>query len=75
MDNYHPVVEILVKSYGTSPEILESLHEQMLAYRENTDGLKEVFIKHKVTSEEKFQQALASYFELEYRDNFNHIYS
>ena len=71
MDNYHPVVEILVERYGTSPDTLEPLHEQMLAYRENTDGLKEVFIKHEVTSEEVFQQALASYYELEYRENFN----
>ena len=71
MDNYHPVVEILVERYGTSPESLEPLHEQILAYRENTDGLKEVFIKHKVISEEKFQQALASYYELDYMENFN----
>ena len=71
MDNYHPVVEILVERYGTSPDTLEPLHEQMLAYRENTDGLKEVFLKHKVTSEAVFQQALASYYELEYRENFN----
>ena len=71
MDNYHPVVEILVERYGTSADTLEPLHEQMLAYRENTDGLKEVFLKHKVTSEEVFQQALASYYELEYRENFN----
>jgi len=71
MDNYHPVVEILVERYGTSADTLEPLHEQMLAYRENTDGLKEVFLKHKVTSEAVFQQALASYYELEYRENFN----
>ncbi len=71
MDNYHPVVEILVERYGTSADTLEPLHEQMLAYRENTDGLKEVFLKHKVTSEVVFQQALASYYELEYRENFN----
>ena len=70
MDNYHPVVEILVERYDTSLESLEPLHEQMLAYRENTDGLKEVFIKHKVISEEKFQQALASYYELNYMENF-----
>ena len=71
MDNYHPVVEILVERYGTSADTMEPLHEQMLAYRENTDGLKEVFLKHKVTSEAVFQQALASYYELEYRENFN----
>ena len=57
MNNYHPVVEILVERYATSPDTLEPLHEQMLAYRENTDGLKEVFLKHEVTSEEVFQQA------------------
>ena len=73
MNNYHPVVEILVKSFGTSPESLEPLHEQMLAYRENTEGLKEALLKHKVTSEAAFQQALASYYELDYRENFDDI--
>ena len=73
MNTYHPVVEILVKSFGTSPESLEPLHEQMLAYRENTEGLKEALLKHKVTSEAAFQQALASYYELDYRDNFDDI--
>ena len=73
MDTYHPVVEILVKSFGTSPESLEPLHEQMLAYRENTEGLKEALLKHKVTSEAAFQQALASYYELDYRENFDDI--
>ena len=75
MDNYHPVVEILVERYGTSLDTLEPLHEQILAYKENTDGLKEVFIKHKVISEEVFQKALASYYELEYRENFTMIQS
>ena len=73
MNTYHPVVEILVKSFGTSPESLEPLHEQMLAYRENTEGLKETLLKHKVTSEAAFQQALASYYELDYRENFDDI--
>ena len=73
MSTYHPVVEILVKSFGTSPESLEPLHEQMLAYRENTEGLKEALLKHKVTSEAAFQQALASYYELDYRENFDDI--
>ena len=73
MNIYHPVVEILVKSFGTSPESLEPLHEQMLAYRENTEGLKEALLKHKVTSEAAFQQALASYYELDYRENFDDI--
>ena len=73
MNTYHPVVEILVKSFGTSPESLEPLHEQMLAYRENTEGLKEALLKHKVTSESAFQQALASYYELDYRENFDDI--
>ena len=73
MYTYHPVVEILVKSFGTTPQSLEPLHEQLLAYRENTEGLKEAMLKHKVTSESEFQQALAVYYELEYRDNFNDV--
>ena len=73
MYTYHPVVEILVKSFGTTPQSLEPLHEQLLAYRENTQGLKEAMLKHKVTGESEFQQALAVYYELEYRDNFNDV--
>ncbi len=73
MYTYHPVVEILVKSFGTTPQSLEPLHEQLLAYRENTQGLKEAMLKHKVTDESEFQQALAEYYELEYRDNFNDV--
>ena len=73
MYTYHPVVEILVKSFGTTPESLEPLHEQLLAYRENTEGLKEAMLKHKITGESEFQQALAAYYELEYRDNFNDV--
>jgi len=73
MYTYHPVVEILVKSFGTTPQSLEPLHEQLLAYRENTEGLKEAMLKHKITGESDFQQALAVYYELEYRDNFNDV--
>ena len=73
MYTYHPVVEILVKSFGTTPQSLEPLHEQLLAHRENTEGLKEAMLKHKVTGESEFQQALAAYYELEYRDNFNDV--
>ncbi|MDP7174734.1 MAG: type II secretion system protein GspE, partial [SAR324 cluster bacterium] len=73
MNTYHPVVDILVEHFGTSPESLEPLHEQLLAYRESTDGLKEALLKHNVTSETAFQQAMASYFELEYRENFDDI--
>ena len=73
MYTYHPVVEILVKNFGTTPQSLEPLHEQLLAYRENTQGLKEAMLKHKVIGESEFQQALAVYYELEYRDNFNDV--
>ena len=73
MYTYHPVVEILVKNFGATPQSLEPLHEQLLAYRENTQGLKEAMLKHKVTDESEFQQALAAYYELEYRDNFNDV--
>jgi general secretion pathway protein E len=45
----------------------------LLAYRENTEGLKEAMLKHKITGESEFQQALAVYYELEYRDNFNDV--
>ena len=70
MKNYHPIIKILLDSFGTTEESLKPLHEQLLAYREKIEGLKEVLIKHNVTSEIKFQKALAKYFELEYLDNF-----
>ena len=70
MNNYHPIVEILLDHYGSSKDSLKPLHEQLLAYRENIEGLKEVLIKHNVTNEISFQKALASYFELDYIDDF-----
>ena len=74
MNDYHPVVEILLESYGINQESLHPLHEQLLAYKKNTDGLKEVLIKHDVTNEVSFQKALAEYFELNYKDNFDDIH-
>ena len=73
MRNYHPVVGILLKLFGITKESIKPLREQLLAYRENTDELKDVLIKHNITSEIIFQKALAKYFELEYRDNFDDI--
>ena len=59
MDNFHPVVEILLDSFGIAQESMKPLREQLLAYREDTDGLKETLIKHNITSEVVFQKALA----------------
>jgi len=73
MNNFHPVVGILLKLFGITKESIQPLREQLIAYREDTDGLKEVLIKHNITSEVIFQKALAKYFELEYRDNFDDI--
>ena len=73
MNNFHPVVGILLKLFGITQESIKPLREQLIAYQEDTDGLKEVLIKHNITSEVIFQKALAKYFELEYRDNFDDI--
>jgi len=73
MNDYHPVIEILLKNFDTKKESLSPLHEQLLAYREDINELKEVLIKHNVTSEKVFQKALANYFELDYRDNFDDV--
>ncbi len=73
MSTYHPLVEILVDRFGTLPESLEPLHEQLVAYRESTNGLKEVLLKHDLISEASFQKAMASYFELEYRESLDEI--
>ena len=73
MSTYHPLVEILVDRFGTLPESLEPLHEQLVAYRESTNSLKEVLLKHDLISESSFQKAMASYFELEYRESLDEI--
>ena len=75
MNQYHPIVEILSKNFGVTEKSIVPIHEQLLAYREDTNGLKEILIKHNVTNEIIFQKALAKYFELEYRENFDEIQS
>ena len=67
-DSYHPVVEILVRQFDVEPESLENLHEQLIALRTEPRKLKDSLIKYKATTEEVFQQALASYFDLEFMD-------
>ena len=71
MNQYHPIVPILLESFGINHESITPLHEQLLAYKEDINGLKKILIKHNVTSEVFFQKALAKCFELEYRDNFD----
>ena len=73
MENFHPVVEILLKQFDITHDSIKPLREQLLAYKDDTDGLKEVLIKHNILNEVKFQKALAQYFELEYRDNFDDV--
>ena len=67
-DSYHPVVEILVRQFDVEPESLENLHEQLIALRTEPRKLKDSLIKYKATTETVFQQALASYFDLEFMD-------
>tara|TARA_B100000700_G_scaffold329899_1_gene453524 strand:- start:1630 stop:3345 length:1716 start_codon:yes stop_codon:yes gene_type:complete len=71
MDQYHPIVRILLEDFEITKESIRPLHEQLIANREDTNGLKEMLIKHNVTSEVIFQKALAKYFELEYQDSFD----
>lgn len=71
MNEYHPIVTILLESFGITKESIKPLHEQLLAYKEDINGLKEILTKHNVISEVFFQKALAKFFELEYRDNFD----
>ena len=73
MKNYHPVVGILLQRFGITQESIKPLREQLIAYREDSNGLKEMLIKHNITSEVVFQKAIAKYLELEYRDNFDDI--
>ncbi len=73
MTSYHPAVEHLQESGHISVAQLKPLHEQLVAYRQRPDALKEVLLKHKVVSEEDFQQALASYYNLEFRASLEDV--
>ena len=55
MNQYHPIIIILLEKFGITEEILSPLHEQLLANREDINGLKEMLTKHEVVSEIIFQ--------------------
>ena len=61
---YHPVIRILKENYDLDEQDIIKLHEQIIGTNFETIKLRDSLIKHKVTSESVFQQAIAQYYEL-----------
>ena len=64
------VAQILTTDFGVVSEKLEQLQAEIPASIRWEDW-KNAAIKQKLTTETVLQQALARYYELEYRDNFD----
>ena len=64
------VAQILTTDFGVVSEKLEQLQAEMPASIRWEDW-KNAAIKQKLTTETVLQQALARYYELEYRDDFD----
>ena len=71
LEDYHPVIEVLVSRFEVDAAGLENLHEQLLAYRRDLKKLKELLLKYKLTNELVYQQALAEYYDLEFQENID----
>ncbi|MBF0287291.1 MAG: Flp pilus assembly complex ATPase component TadA [SAR324 cluster bacterium] len=73
MSEFHPVVKILVEQFGIAADLFLPHKEQLMDCRMDLTALKEVLLKHKVADDAVYQQALAQFYELEYRENFDDI--
>lgn len=69
MTSYHPAIEHLQENGALPPAVLKPLHEQLVAYRQQPEALREVLIKHKAVSEVVFQKALAQSCDLPFRES------
>ena len=70
MSELHPILRILVESFDVSPEVWEPYREQLLERRMRPKELKDFVLKHKLTDESLYQQAVAQFYELEYCEQF-----
>ncbi|MBF0276519.1 MAG: Flp pilus assembly complex ATPase component TadA [SAR324 cluster bacterium] len=70
VSNYHPVVNILIDQLNVSDEAFAPYHEQLLENRMDLMALKEVLLRYKVVKEPIYQEAIARFYELEYRNRF-----
>lgn len=70
---YHPVVNILIHQFNLPAEELQPLHEQLLEKQADLMELKAVLLKHKIIKEPLYQKALAHFYDLEYRSDFNDL--
>ena len=73
MLDYHPVISILVEHHNLSLNFLTKMKDQLEPHRKELMGLKELLLKHKLTQESTFQQAIAEYYELEYKEYFEEV--
>ncbi len=69
----HPVIEILTRRFNVSSEALAPYREQLLETRHDLMALKEILLKYKIVKEAQFQEALARFFDLEYRGRFDDL--
>lgn len=73
MSDFHPVIDILVESFDLSEDAYFPYEEQLIAHRMDLMALKEVLLKHKVVTDDNFQKAIAQFYGLDYREQFEAI--
>ena len=71
--DYHPVIDILVRHFKVTSEALAPYQEQLFEKRNDLKALKEVLLKYKIVKEPQFQEALARFFDVEYRGRFDDL--
>ena len=70
VSNYHPVVNILIGQFDISDEVFAPYHDQLLENRMDLMAIKKILLKYKVVKESVYQEAIARFYELEYRNRF-----
>ncbi len=70
VSNYHPVVTILIGQFDISDKVFAPYREQLLENRMDLMAIKEILLKSKVVKEPVYQEAIARFYELEYRNRF-----
>ncbi len=71
--DYHPVIDILVRHFKVTSEALVPYQEQLFEKRNDVTALKEVLLKYKVVKESLFQEAVARFYDVEYRERFDDL--
>lgn len=71
---YHPVVNILIHQFNLASEAFSPYEEQLREKRTDLMALKEVLLKYKIVKEPVYQEALARFYDLEYRSHFPELH-